>query len=392
MKTMQLIKYEYMKLWKRKSVPICFVSVLFLLLLTGSMMAWGSIKLDDVEVSTQSEYLAMERKAGESIKGRKMDDETMWDALEKQEEHDNTVLTPKNWKAEYEEYMPYRLMLDSFLYFPIVPEKSQETVRRERLEELFEGKKLSEGEKAYLFSLDEKTERPMEYAYNEGYSRFHALQVSTMMIIAIFLVICLAPMFAEEVKTKTDALILSSQYGRGHLFAAKMITGITFAAVTSFILYVAVLIEQLVMYGMGDASLPMQQIWNLSTSVFPFSIAQSVAVCIGCGVLSSCMVGLLMLLFSFKLKSSFATSVIGIILAFLPSFASILPENVHWLMLIANVFPGCFGTYGNTFADQLLKLGDAFIPAYLYGPVCYLLIAAILILVARKMYVRRQVS
>lgn len=392
MRTIELIKYEYLKLWKRKSVPICFASVLVLMIVTGAMMTWGNVYLDGEKMCSGKEYYAMEKEAGERIKGTVMDDETMRIAYEKQEEHSKAVVTAKEWKEERQEYLPYYLLLDSFIYFPIVPDKSQETVRRERLEQNFDAENLSEKEKAYLFELDSKTTRPLTYAYNEGYSRFHALQISNILIIAIFLVICLAPMFAEEVKTRTDALLLSSKYGRRHLFAAKMITGLSFAAITSALLYGAVFLGQMVIYGTGDASIPMQQMWNLSQSVFPFSVGESVAVCIGCGMLGSCLIGLLTLCFSFRLKSAFAAAVIGLILAFLPMFSNILPMNVHWLMLLVNIFPGCFGAYNYTFADQLLQLGDVFVPAYIYGPVCYLVFALALISLVRRMYVKRQVS
>lgn len=92
---------------------------------------------------------------------------------------------------------------------------------------------------------DYEGETSLRLGYSEGYAGFINMGMSLMVGLGFVLVICLAPVFAEEYSRKTDALILVSRYGKNRCALAKilaayllalLVTGIIFSTMTGLFL------------------------------------------------------------------------------------------------------------------------------------------------------------
>lgn len=91
-----------------------------------------------------------------------------------------------------------------------------------------------------IMSLDENVQKPFTMYYTNGYNRFFALSIITMMIALFVLNFSLAPIFCNEYTSKTDALILTSINGKSNLIYAKILSSliITFSVILGFSLIV----------------------------------------------------------------------------------------------------------------------------------------------------------
>ena len=83
-------------------------------------------------------------------------------------------------------------------------------------------------------------------------------------------------------------------------------------------------------------------------------------------------------------------AVTGILMAFLPVFSGIVPESFRGIHMFVQAFPGNFGTYKSIFSNQLMGIGNLLFPAYIYVPVFYAAAAAVMIALAARGYLRRQ--
>ncbi|MCR1839510.1 hypothetical protein [Murimonas intestini] len=395
MRILELMGYEYKKMFNRRSFWLNIIAGFLLMGTSGFLMLTGKVYLEGEFAYTHMEYINAEKEAGSSINGIRLDEKTLTEAQKKWNERQKLVpgkdITKDNFLEIQREYLPY-VFISRLGRWEEDEQNAQMFYedRAERQMALWNSGKLSDEEIKYLKEQDSRIERPWKYAYNDAYGQFQSLNFTNIMILSILIVICLSPVFAEEYTTHVDALMLSAKNGRKRVITAKILTGLSFAAVLSLTGYLAMLAEQVIIYGKGDLSAPMQVILELEDYAYPFSTGKMLLITLACSVLASLLSAVIVMMCSARMKSSFGPAVTGILMAFLPVFSGIVPESFRGIHMFVQAFPGNFGTYKSIFSNQLMGIGNLLFPAYIYVPVFYAAAAAVMIALAARGYLRRQ--
>ncbi len=178
-------------------------------------------------------------------------------------------------------------------------------------------RKLSDEQKEFWDSMAGKVDTPLQYGYYEGWeviiSSFELLMFA---LLAVCIVV--APVFSGEYQAGTDAVILSAKYGKTKLTTAKIAASLLFGT-AAFILHIVVACGlPLAAFGADGWNLPLQ-IAN-TTIPYPLTFLQAVLINIGIIYLVLlAMVGLTLLL-SVQLKSPYLVLIILVPILFIPMF------------------------------------------------------------------------
>lgn len=178
---------------------------------------------------------------------------------------------------------------------------------------------LSDEQKEYWSNMASKVDTPLQYGYYEGWE---IIISSFELLMFAILVICIviAPVFSGEYQARTDAVILSGKYGKTKLITAKIIASLAFGMV-AFVLHIVVACGiPLMIFGVDGWNLPVQ-IAN-TTIPYPFTFLQATLINIGivCLVLLA-MIGLTLLLSS-RMKSPYLVLIVLVPVLFIPMFLS----------------------------------------------------------------------
>lgn len=178
-------------------------------------------------------------------------------------------------------------------------------------------RKLSNEQKEYWGSMAEKVDTLLQYGYYEGWeviiSSFELLMFA---LLAICIVV--APVFSGEYQEGTDAVILSAKYGKTKLTTAKIAASLLFGT-AAFILHVVVACGlPLAAFGADGWNLPLQ----IANTAIPYPLTFLQAVLINIGIIYLvllAMVGLTLLL-SAQMKSPYLVLIILVPILFIPMF------------------------------------------------------------------------
>lgn len=178
-------------------------------------------------------------------------------------------------------------------------------------------RKLSNEQKEYWGSMAEKVDTPLQYGYYEGWeviiSSFELLMFA---LLAICIVV--APVFSGEYQEGTDAVILSAKYGKTKLTTAKIAASLLFGT-AAFILHVVVACGlPLAAFGADGWNLPLQ----IANTAIPYPLTFLQAVLINIGIIYLvllAMVGLTLFL-SAQMKSPYLVLIILVPILFIPMF------------------------------------------------------------------------
>ena len=177
--------------------------------------------------------------------------------------------------------------------------------------------KLSNEQKEYWGSMAEKVDTPLQYGYYEGWeviiSSFELLMFA---LLAICIVV--APVFSGEYQEGTDAVILSAKYGKTKLTTAKIAASLLFGT-AAFILHVVVACGlPLAAFGADGWNLPLQ----IANTAIPYPLTFLQAILINIGIIYLvllAMVGLTLFL-SAQMKSPYLVLIILVPILFIPMF------------------------------------------------------------------------
>ncbi|WP_315120313.1 hypothetical protein [uncultured Clostridium sp.] len=183
-----------------------------------------------------------------------------------------------------------------------------------------------------LQSMYSKIQTPFYYNYYDGWRELNN-DFSGFLVwgLGIVLIICLAPVFSEEYSYETDAIILTTRYGKSKLTTAKIISSFLFAigifvafALLNFALYG-------VTYGFVGGECPIQLSAPNNTSPYNINFIQMFLVVLGLGIVGLLFQGAITLYISSKMKSPFLAIILTVVLFFLPAIN--LPEKLFTIEL-----------------------------------------------------------
>ncbi len=254
----------------------------------------------------------------------------------------------------------------------------QETIA----EQIKNNDELSEQEKLYWEEKSLSVESPFDYGYVLGWAKFG--DTADMLIICILgICIAVAPIFASEYQAGTDAIILSTRYGKNKVIGAKILTAFLFGTIVFAVNALIALLLPLLTFGAEGGDLPIQIAYIKSPYNLTFMQADLLAIIIAYIVL----VGLISitLLLSAKMKSSFAVLILDILIIFIPMFFSLSKANA-WLPAMA--------TSGTSMCSYYISyhLGSTVINVFSLVIIVYAFISALSLPMAGRFFKKHQVQ
>lgn len=178
-------------------------------------------------------------------------------------------------------------------------------------------RKQSDEQKKYWQSISNKIKTPIQYGYYEGWE----IMISSFelfMFVLLAICITIAPVFSGEYQAGTDAVILSGKYGKTKLNTAKIISSLLYGLL-AFTLHVVVAFGILLLaFGVDGWNLPLQ-IANTSIP-YPFTFLQATLINLSViYLILFAMIGLTLFL-SAKMKSPYLVLIVIVPVLFIPLF------------------------------------------------------------------------
>ena len=134
--------------------------------------------------------------------------------------------------------------------------------RRQRaLEEFLEINNQVGKEREYLLRMNEKVNLPLRYSWVDGWSQLLGSMIADLgTVMALFLAIALASLFAGEWHNNTNALVLTTKNGWEKIAWAKVFTGLAFTVELFVMLAVGSIASQIFFMGVTGWDMPIQTI------------------------------------------------------------------------------------------------------------------------------------
>ena len=374
----ELVFFEYKKMLKRKSV-------------------WISVYVDDHKVMSHFEEIQIRREGGEKLNGTVLEEEFLEENAEAYESYlkdrDNGEITWQNYKTAQKELASAQLL--SWWMESITPGFQGEIpadkfyARREKsMEAAWEAAGLDLGAIQEHREQNQKIATPFTYSYCESYEKFSMYWMSNMIVLAMAVAVCVAPIFAEEYSTGMDMLQRSSRKGHGNLVAAKLITGFSFTLLLGTITFGLSLAMEILIYGAGSLSAPMQVIDTLLLSSYPFTIGEMLLLLFFASEISLLVLAAVVMFCSARMNSAFGPVLVGVLLSLLSVVKEMIPSWMITLRRMASLLPGPFASWESLFDDRFWKLGGMYLKSYEFVPVIYGVVILLLCVFAYRGFVR----
>lgn len=248
--------------------------------------------------------------------------------------------------------------------------------RQDKIEKILNdpSKGLSEEEKAYWRDKNSKVAEPFPYGYFEGWGIIiSAFELLMFAVLAICIVI--APVFAGEYQAGTDAVILSAKYGKTKVTAAKIAAALLFG-VLAFTLHVVIAFAlPLAAFGIDGWNLPLQI--NGTTVPYPLTFLEGALINLGVIYLVLiAMIGLTLFL-SARMKSPYLVLTVVVPVLFIPMFLS--PNGtsgIYNLLVFLTPYQSLVPRFGSYISYQF---GSVVLDAFSMRAVVYAILALILL-------------
>ncbi|MEK4852942.1 ABC transporter permease subunit [Paenibacillus sp. FSL H7-0756] len=244
-------------------------------------------------------------------------------------------------------------------------------------------------EKAYFTKLNEEITVPFQMDYVTGWKNVFENLPSLFLIIAFVIGFCLAPVFAGEYQRGTDAIVLSTRYGRSKAIAAKL--------KASFIVSVGLIIFPILIYtflilgvfGFDGGGAHVQMIKFLAP--VPYTVFETYLWAVLIGSLACLMVGALTLWFSSRMSNSFsvivATGVLLVGTQFIPE-----SKNSRLLSYLTDLLPGnMFDSFRKITGYDVFNIVGQLVPTYKIMVVFSIIAIALLIPFTYRAFKKHQV-
>lgn len=248
---------------------------------------------------------------------------------------------------------------------------------------------LTEGEKAFWLEKETEIATPFIYQYHEGYSILLKAFNGLGILVPLFIAVCLCGVFSEEHVRRTDQLILTGVNGRTTAYLAKLSAGITVSLCASALMVFTTVLLSMILYGAEGFGMQIQ------ATHFPFSypmtIGQSCLILGGVTLVTAVLLSVFVMLCSEVLRGSIATLAVSTGFILLVQMFSV-PPQYRVLSQIWEWLPFSFLNRDRVFDMRTLPLfGHCFV-SWQIVPVLYLLFAAGIMMLGKKIYQGYQVT
>lgn len=261
--------------------------------------------------------------------------------------------------------------------------------RQDKIEKILNdsSKELSEAEKDYWRNLNSKVEEPFQYGYYEGWEVIiSAFELLMFAVLAVCIVI--APVFSGEYQAGTDTVLLSGKYGKTKLTTAKNLAALFFG-VLAFTLHVLLAFGlPLAAFGTDGWNLPLQI--NGTTVPYPLTFLEGTLINLGVIYLVLlAMIGVTLFL-SARMKSPYLVLTVVVPVLFVPMFLS--PNGtsgIYNLLVFLTPYQSLVPNFGSYLSYQF---GPVVLDAFAVRTVLYAVLALILLPLAGRGFRRHQAA
>lgn len=408
--TVYLAGYEYRKIFKRRAAWIALAVVLAWVLFGGFGGVLGNYGIEGEKAGAMFQAARRERKALEHLETKELNQ----DFFQKKKEGMEYIRKGKGASSFgssgqdragcWEEYAKYDALyghLDNLLDFLTNFDGSLEIeevdgnnfyqYRDRMLDGIYSGEQLSAGEIAFHQNENKRVQKPFAYGNMLGFERYLQMLTPTCIALAFALAIILAPMFAGESTTHMDALALSSRYGKNKLIWAKLLTGASIAVFSTICFAAISLLEVHALYGLSGWNLPVQVSMAGFHLSLPMNLLELSAIATGCCLAAVCMVAIVVMFCSARMKTPFGVIIVSFVFIFAPLYIIYLAAGRRVLFLAVNSLPTSMMFLGSITAPQLISVGGRYLYFFQWVPFAYLLCAAILVVWSYHSFQRHEV-
>lgn len=407
-----LVKYEFLKILRRKSTLIVMaVSLMVTALLFGlpiiqfqtynqdgvikgtAGIAYEKAQYADISVSLTNDYIAetirevqalFENPDNVGYDGHEqfLIEDAYWNGIAPRESLLNMLA--RNY-ANPNESVGYHTLAD----LDISDGMDFYQARQEKIEKILNNasKGLSEEEKDYWRGLNSKVEEPFQYGYYGGWEAIiTAFELLMFAVLAVSIVI--APVFSGEYQAGTDAVILSGKYGKTKLTTAKLLAALLFGLLAFTFHAIVALGLPLAALGTDGWDLPLQI--NGTTIPYPLTFLQGTLVNLGViYVVLIAVIGLTLFLSS-RMKSPYLVLLVVVPVLFIPMFLS--PNGtagIYNLLVLLTPYQSLVPGFGSFLSYQF---GSAVLDAFSMRAIVYTILALILLPLARIGFKKHQAA
>ena len=406
-----LIKYEFLKIAKKRStLTVMFVSLIITAFLFGlpilqfqtydkDVLMKGmdgiryerSIK-DGIDVTLTDEYAESvidevnmlfedpENVANDGSE-RFLIGDAYWEHIAPREDLINTIASAYTGPGEYAGY-------NSIPELTASGAKGFNEARRDKLNAIIGSPSigLSAVQKEYWLSMTDET-GVIQYGYHKGWEIIHT-NFELLIFAVLACCITIAPVFAGEYQTGTDAVILAGKYGKTKLITAKITASMLFGVMAFLVHLIVAFGIPLAFFGTDGWDLPLQVLGL--TIPYPWTISEAVLRNTAVILLVLIAMLALTLFLSAKMKSPFPVlavliPVLIVPMFFTPSGSSGLFNQILFLLPYRSMVPeiGKYISYQfGGFVAGLLEVRAVF----------YVILALIFIPLCRRAFKKHQVS
>lgn len=344
----ELIRFEYRKIFKRRSNIITLLLAVFVTAFSSAGPLMGNYYIKGEISESNYDSMKKDREYIRSLSGREIGSEILSESIEAYSRIPPTDGRYTDTK-EYQQYArPYSEVyymirksynINDLKEIKLLTGEDAENfynIRQSTVERSIEETTMTPAEKAESVKISRQVKTPFIYSYTGGYTRFFSQMYTTTILICFICSICISPLFAGEYTDKTDSLILSSKYGKNKVIYAKLITGISFSILLSILLTIVSYVTTMSFFGWEGGNAPIQ--FFLPLSIRPFTMMQVALLYCALILFGNILSAALTMLLSAKLKSPFTVIVIMTAITVFPMFIN-LSEDVLWIYHSFNLIP-----------------------------------------------------
>ncbi len=292
-----LVRFELKKIVVKKSILVAMGLGLAIVIFSSTAMIIDSNTQSDYGVDGLNNYdsMLLDKGYAKELEGRPLDGQLILEASDAYKKVNLELESGVTKYTDTKEYQTYARKYSSVFnlvdsayahngsafnvedFQNITPEMANNyyTYRENQYKtNLANNNLFSESDIEKIMSLDDDVQKPFTMYYTDGYKRFFALSITTMMIALLVLSFCMSPVFCNEYASGTDSLILTSKNGKNTLIYAKIFSSLVITFCLILVFNLVVYFCSMSIYGFDGAKAQIQLIIPVIT--YNFTMGQVV--------------------------------------------------------------------------------------------------------------------
>jgi len=370
-KVWTLFKYESYKIFHSKLTLIVLALMIVLTILMGVPLGQGS--------ETKEVHKAMR-----SMDGRVIDD-TIIKEMNAAIDRDDPAWAPDTYKWAG---IHYTLALVETTERASNAEQFYDFRAGVQQEGMLDAK-LTEEEMSWWAEQEDEIQKPFTYVSSYDARTLADYMYNVLLLSLLLAAVCLSTVFAGEHRRGTDQIILSTKYGRGETFAAKMAAGFVFILLWTAILTSLLTATVYAFHGLEGLKAVVQM--EVTPSAYPLTFLQFFGIQLIVLFAAAILFAAIAMSFSELIRNGIAVMglMIGMYLA--TQFISI-PKSHRLLSEAVTMLPTELISTWTLLDHRLVNVFGHYHTMFEVAPIIYLLISIVLCMMAWQAYRRYQVG